>query len=171
MRIPPAGFVAELQRRFGPEWGVKWSELLSRWVVFGPTADGRIVDQTWGWYRKWNAETKAYEPVDPEPTGLPPFRELDLEAQGEIIANMERSYVFNRAEGDTTLKQRFARIGAENDAKKAASRVRRGELYRLLLNEVNIKRPGWKKEHQRAQGAVLVSGAAGVFRPRSSSHS
>lgn len=171
MRIPPAGFVAELQRRFGAQWDVKWSELLHRWVVVGPSAAGQLVEQTWGWYRKWNAETKQYEPVPHGPDGLPPFRDLDLEAQGEIIANMERSYLFNRADGDASIGKRFARITRENEAKKATNRKQRGELYRLLLNEVNIKRPGWKKEHQRPDGAVLVAGPGGVHRTALFDHS
>lgn len=171
MRIPPAGFVADLQRRFGAEWNVKWSELYSRWVVTGPSAGGQQTEQVWGWFRKWNPETKQYDMVATGEDGLPPFRDLDMEAQGEIIANMERSYLFNRHEGDTTVKKRFARLTRDNDATKAKNVQQRASTFAHLLNEVNIRRPGWKKIHQRPSEPVLVAGPGGVFRTAQFDHS
>jgi hypothetical protein len=170
MRIPPEGFVAELQRRFGAQWTVKWSDLYARWVVVGPSASGQLVEQVWGWYRKWNPARNAYEPVPVGDDGIPLFRDLDFEAQGEILANMERSYLFNRHDADQSIAKRMARISRENERTRVTNVQRRAETYRLLLNEVNIKRPGWRRQHQRPDEPVLVAGAAGVFRTRHFDH-
>lgn len=164
MREAPAEFVAEMQRMFGTMWTVAWREHLSRWVVIGPTADGRLVEQTWGWFRRLDPETQQMVQVPTGEDGLPPYRGIhDRADQLEILTNMERSYLFNRADGDNTVRRRFSRIQRENDALRHTQRVNRAKLFADLLGEVRIARP-WVKDHVRAKGAVLVASAQGVRR-------
>lgn len=164
MRNAPPEFVAEMQRMFGTMWTVEWREHLGRWVVIGPTADGRLVEQTWGWFRRYDPETKQMVKVECGPDGLPPYRGVsDRESQLEMLGNMERSYLFNRTGGDQSIRHRFSRIARENAALKRAKQRQRAALYADLIGEVRIARE-WKKDHVRAQGPVLTAGPAGVRR-------
>jgi hypothetical protein len=170
VRIAPPEFVAEMQRLFGSMWSVAWREHLSRWVVSGPTADGRIVDQTWGWFQKAHPITGAMEPVSLGEDGLPPYRGVsDRTDQLEILTNMERSYLFNRDDADQSVRARFSRIGRENARLKHKQQMQRAANYADLIGEVRIARP-WKMHHTRARGAVLVSSAAGTRRTEQYDH-
>lgn len=170
MRIAPPEFVAEMQRMFGAMWTVEWRDHLSRWVVCGPTADGRIVEQTWGWFRRDNPITGESEQVPLGEDGLPPYRGVsDRAAQLEILTNMERSYLFNRQDGDASIRARFSRISRENARHKKALRLKRAATYADLIGEVRIG-GRWKKDHVRATGAVLVASAAGVRRTEKFDH-
>lgn len=170
MRVAPPEFVAEMQRMFGSMWSVEWREHLSRWVVCGPTADGRIVEQTWGWFRKEDPVTGTVEQVPLGEDGLPPYRGVsDRASQLEILTNMERSYLFNREDGDSSIRARFSRIGRENARLKQTQRLKRAATYADLIGEVRIA-GRWKKDHVRAKGAVLVSSAVGTRRTSKFEH-
>jgi len=170
MRVAPPEFVAEMQRMFGAMWTVEWRDHLSRWVVCGPTADGRIVEQTWGWFRRENPVTGEVEQVELGEDGLPPYRSVsDRASQLEILTNMERSYLFNRQDADSSIRARFSRIGRENAALKQQQARKRADTYADLIGEVRIA-GRWKKDHVRAKGAVLVSSAVGVRRTEKFDH-
>jgi hypothetical protein len=172
VRVAPPEFVAEMQRMFGAMYRVEWREHLGRWVVIGPTADGREVEQTWGWFWREVVSpdgTASRVRVEPGPDGLPPYRGLDRDAQLEILSSMEKTYPFNRHDGDSKLASRFSRIGRENIARRAAIAKKRAALYADLIGEVRIA-GRWKKDHVRAKGAVLVASAAGVRRTAQFDH-
>ena len=156
VRVPPAGFVAELVRRFGAGHDARFNETLNRWEVITPSASGKPIAQVWGWFYTVDRATGERRPIPPNPDGLPPFRELDGAAQREIIENMERSFVGNLHDGAESMAARIRRIAAENAAKKADARRRRAETFTHLLTEVRIARR-WKPDHVRNQGPKLYS--------------
>ena len=175
MRVAPSEFVAEMQRMFGAEYDVQWREHLGRWVVLSPTADGRIVEQTWGWF--WRevhdpvTQTWKRERMPPDDHGLPPFRDIvDREAQLDMLRSMEKTYPFNRNEGDATIAGRFTRLTQENMKIRRQRQITRAKSFADLLGEVRIARP-WVKHHTRAKGAVLTASAAGVRRTALYDHS
>jgi hypothetical protein len=149
-RTPPAAFVAELQRRFGSEYDVQWNDGTARWEILGPTPDGRRVAQTWGWYTRRDPHTGATVRVPPDELGRPPFRDLDPEAQAEILRNMERSFVGHSTNGGTVAR-RFDRHVRSTRETLRRRRRQRAEAYVNLLWDAGTVRPStlWKKIHVR----------------------
>lgn len=155
-RVAPPEFVAEMVRRFGAGHDAVWNDQLHRWQILSPSAAGNPVPQTWGWFRRWDATLAVWVPVPAGPDGLPPFRDLDAEAQAEILGNMERSFVFNRAEGHATWGQRLRATSSENAEKKQRARRHRAQLFADLLSEVRIARP-WVKDHKHEPEKTRVT--------------
>jgi hypothetical protein len=140
-REAPAGFVAELKRRCGTDWDVRWNDELHRWEFTSLSAAGRPVSQFWGWFKN----PLTGEPIPPDPvTGLAPFRDLDATAQVEALQNLERSFLGNREDGAGTWVKQFQARHRFNESLKAASRRERAEGFATLIKEVDLKRP-WLK--------------------------
>lgn len=158
-----ASFGAVLARRYGTEWGCLWDAKIQRYVVTGRSAVGRPTREVFGWFHDptrsgWNAETLRFEhppvPVDPD-TGLPPFRELDAQAQREIIEAMERTYVASPAGAGTWAGAVRAR--REHNDQLYRTRVRqKAEDVATILSEVDLRRP-WVKFHRGPARARRVA--------------
>lgn len=155
VREAPAAFVAELRRRWPDFQLIRWNDTASRWEFVFTSAAGQPVSTFYGWTR--NPLTGEAIGIDPE-TGLTPFRDLDAAAQAEIIAVGEATYIGNRVDKDFTWRARTKRIMAENDAAHRARRRVHAEDFAYALQQVDIRRPGWRKDHQpakRGQGPIV----------------
>lgn len=150
-----AAFVAELRRRWPDFQDIRWNDAVSRWEFVFTSAAGMPVSQFYGWDR--NPITGAPTVIDPI-TGLTPFRDLDAAAQSEIIATGEATFLGNRADRDYTWRKRTERIMRQNNELHRARRRQHAEDYAYALQQVDIRRPGWRKDHQpakRGQGPVI----------------
>lgn len=149
-RDPPPGFVARLKARCGSDWDCRWNDAVQRWEFVSLSAAGKPVSQFWGWFR--NPLTGAAITADPV-TGLSPFRDLDPAAQDEVLDNLERSFLGNRADGAGTWKRQITERQDFNRALQT-SRIRaKADAFADLLKEVDLRRP-WRKEHERGRVAT-----------------
>lgn len=153
-----ASFGAELAKRFGAAWGCLWDAKIQRYVVTGRSAAGYPTREVFGWFydpnvSSWNPDTLRFEhpviPVDRE-TGLPPFRELDAQAQAEIIDAMEKTYLANRHDGAGTWQKQRRQVTAHNEQRSAAVRRQDAVDYADMLSEFDLRRP-WLKHWSRNQ--------------------
>ena len=144
--IPPAGFVQRVKALGGADWDVRWNTEVQRWEFVSLSSANTPVSQFYGW---------SHCEADPV-TGLLPFRDIhDADAQTEILAAMERTYIGNRHDGDGTWKRQIANRRQFNKAVDAATIKRRAETYADLIHEVNLSRP-WKKYHERNTGPATI---------------
>jgi hypothetical protein len=167
VRVAPAAFVADLKARWPDFRDVRWNDAVSRWEFVFASAAGQPVSQFYGWDR--NPMTGADMPIDPI-TGLTPFRDLDVAAQHEIIAHGEATYLGNRVDQDHTWRNRTKRIKAYNDALHRKHRREDAENFGYALQQVDIRRPGWRMDHQpakRGKGPLItVPVVVGAGKPR-----
>lgn len=151
-RPVPEDFVAQLRATFGAGHDVRWNEAVSRWEIISPSADGKPCSQFWGWF---------YDPVtrqrlEPDPvTGLLPFRDLDATAQGEILRNMEASFIGHPEEGGS-WHQRYRTRTRFNQALHRAKVRQRAVNFADMIHEVNLARP-WVKHHSGPARARRVA--------------
>lgn len=96
MREPKTEWLVALRALTGQEGDtIRWNTSLGYWEFILRGADGVPRSQFWAWFGK---------PVDPA-TNLPPFRDLDDQAMGEALANLERSFIGNRHDGAGTTRR------------------------------------------------------------------
>lgn len=151
-RTPPEGFVQRLKALCGADWDVRWNDQVHRWEFTSLSAAGHPTSQFLGWF----TNPFTGERIEPDPvTGLLPFRDLTPDAQEEVLHNLQVSYIGNNADGKNWRQVQYARRRYNRDLRAKRARER-GEAYADLIREVAISRPGWKKDHQRNQGAPLV---------------
>lgn len=152
-REAPAAFVAELKRRYGSDWDVRYNTHLCRWEFESLSAGGMRVSQFLGWSRN----PLTGEAIEPDPvTGLLPFRELDETAQAEILRNLEVSYIGNRVDGAASWKQYQHDRIEYNKALDRKKRREKADDYAYAITQVDLRRP-WIKHHVRNQGPKLIS--------------
>ena len=154
-RIPPDDFVRRLKALCGADWDVRYNEEVHRWEFLSTSAGGMRVSQFLGWF----TNPLTGERIEPDPiTGLLPFRDLTPDCQEEVLKNLEASYLGNREDGAGTYKRQFEQRMRFNRDIRIASARKRGQLYADLIAEVNLARPGWKKEHERNKGPKIYVG-------------
>lgn len=142
-RQPPAEFRAELKRRFGTEYDVRWNDAVSRWEFITPSVAGVPVSQFLGWKK----DPKTGKPLDADPvTGLYPFRDLDADAQREVLRNMERSSLINPHDGAGSWKKKVKQTMEHNRQVHRRNVRQAAEAYADAIAEVDLRRP-WIKHH------------------------
>jgi len=148
-----ASFGAELRKRFGTEWGSTWDGKIQRYVVVGRSAVGMPTREIFGWFydptrSHWDKDAGEFRhptiPVDPE-TGLPPFRELDAQAQFEIIDAMHRTFVAGR-QGPGNWAKHVANAHQHNTDLHRKKVKQQAENMATILSEVDLRRP-WIRMH------------------------
>jgi hypothetical protein len=151
-REAPSAFVAEMHRRFPDFVDVRFNEALRRWEFIFTSAAGRPVSQFLGW--SFNPVTG--KPIEPDPvTGLLPYRELDDAAQRYVIESCEKTYLGNRHDGSASWKQHTRKTIAHNDNLHRSRRRQQAEDYAYAIQQVDIRRPGWKMDHPRGKGFIV----------------
>ena len=153
-RIPPAEFVAQMKREFPDFVDVRFNDALSRWEFVFLSVAGREVSQFYGWDR--NPLTGKALEADPT-SGLLPFRDLDQQAQLEIIDSCKRTYIGNRYDGAADWKGHIKTRRDHNDAVRRRSARNRAEDYAYALQQVDLRRP-WLKYHKRNESAPIIVG-------------
>jgi hypothetical protein len=146
IREAPAAFVKRLHDNFPDFIDLRWNLAVSRWEFIFTSTANRPISTFYGWDR--NPLTN--KPLEPDvTTGLPPFRDLDINAQNEIIETGHKTYLGNRVDGSRDWKHQFAKVHQYNDAKRKKSAATRASDFVDLLADVakTASRPGWLKEH------------------------
>lgn len=147
MHVFPEAFDRRLKELFPDFVEGRYNTAVGRFEFVFNSAANRPVSQFWGWDR--NSITGAK--IEPDPvTGLLPFRDLDPAAQQEIIDSCTRTFIGNRADGDGTWQQKATKARQYNADKRTTSATQRGKEFAYLIRQVDIRRPGWKKDHPRS---------------------
>jgi hypothetical protein len=145
-RQPPREFEAELRRRWPDFRRIEWDELFGRWRFFFTSAAGRESS----WLYMWDRDPRTGAPAEVDPlSGLRPFRELDAQAQSEIIFHGERTALTNLHDGEGDWKRRGGKIVEDQKAAHAKRRRNQAEDYAYALQQVDLRRP-WVKDHKLA---------------------
>lgn len=154
-REAPAWFVARL-KTFPDFVEVRYNLAVNRWEFVFRSAAGQAVSQFFGWDK--NPLTGEAIPPDPV-TGLPPFRDLTPEACRDILASCERTFIGNRADGAGSWKRQIAERARHNRELRVAKARARAAEYAYLIQQVDVRRPGWKLDHPRgcAQPLIIAS--------------
>jgi hypothetical protein len=106
VREPRPEWVAALRALCGAESDLRWNDTVGRWEFRLLSADGVLRSQFWAWFfHPTTGERLEADPV----TGLLPFRELDDEAMGEALRNLERTFIGNRQDGAGTTRREMER--------------------------------------------------------------
>lgn len=143
-RTIPAAWVARLRALTGSELDdVRWNETVGRYEFILREADGVPRSQFWGWF----ADPRTGLPIPPdEVTGLPPYRALDEAAFTEALANLERTFIGNRWDGDGTPRRRVRNRMRRNREMKRAHYRRAAEAFADMAGE----------RARRIRGGLLV---------------
>lgn len=153
VREAPAAFVAELKRRFGSDQDVRYNTQVGRWEFLSLSAGGMQVSQFLG----WTVNPLTGEKVEPDPvSGLLPFRELDAEAQAEVIRNLEKSYIGNRHDGAGSWREHQTKTIEHNREIDRKKRREKAEDYAYAIQQVDLRRP-WVRYHVRNKGPKIIS--------------
>lgn len=145
---PPKQFVAELRRRFPDFVDLRMNNLVNRWEFIFKSQANIPVSQFWGWTR--NPVTG--ERIEPDPvTGLTPFRDLDVDAQKEILVSLEKTFIGNVGGWKTHAKETM-RFNKELHKKKIKDKA---DDYAYALQQVDLRRP-WVKEHTRNAKPIIT---------------
>jgi len=141
--VVPRAFEARLQAQWPDFRRIEWDATYCRWRFFFTSAAGRECSILYCWDR--NPRTGGPPETDPF-TGLRPFRDLDEQAQAEILFHGERTSLTNRHDGAGTWKSAIVRHVRAQQAAHAARRRQQAEDYATVLAEVDLRRP-WVKDH------------------------
>lgn len=141
-------FNHRLATTFGAGYVACWDAVAGRFAVDTPTVDGRTVRQYWGWF----TDPVTRTPIDADPdTGLHPYRDLDASAQDEIVRNLHRSNIGHTGDGLRDWSQELQAKRTFNADLAKRKRKQRAQTWADLIAEVDIRRPGWLKDHQHGQ--------------------
>ena len=146
VREPPRAFEAKLRAMWPDFRRIEYDTMYDRWRFFFTSAAGRECSVLYCWDR--NPITGGPPDVDPV-SGLRPFRDLDADAQREIIYHGERTALTNRLDGPGTWEKHTKQHLDEQAAVHRKRREKNAEDYAYALQQVDLRRP-WVKEHQRA---------------------
>lgn len=138
---------------------IEWDVQFSRWRFFFTSAAGREASWLYMWDR--DPRTGGPAPIDPV-TGLRPFRELDAQAQAEIIYHGERTSLTNPLTGAGTWAEATKRQLDERAADHKKLRREHGENYAYALQQVDLRRPWWKHHQPQKKGTGMKAGRGGV---------
>jgi hypothetical protein len=143
VREPKPEWVAALKALCGAESELRWNDTVGRWEFRLLSADGVIRSQFWAWF--FNPRTG--ERLEPDPvTGLLPFRDLDDDAMGEALRNLERTFIGNRQDGaGTTRREMERRIGFNRELQHGKYREA-GEAFADMAAE----------RGRRIRGAAMI---------------
>lgn len=147
IREAPPAFVARLRAAFSDFIDLRYNVTVHRWEYVSLSSANKQVSQFWGWFK--NPLTGKVIEADPV-TGLLPFRDLDLTAQEEMFANLERSFIGNRADGQGTHRAQQAAHRKFNTDLLAKRRMERANLITDILMDVPTGR-AWVKDHPHAK--------------------
>ena len=149
VREPPRAFEAELRRRWPDFRRIEWDVQFSRWRFFFTSAAGREAS----WLYMWDRDPRTGGPAEIDPvTGLRPFRELDAQAQAEIIYHGERTSLTNPLTGAGTWENATRRQLDDRARDHAKSRREQAENYAYALQQVDLRRPWWKHHQPQKKG-------------------
>lgn len=152
VREAPAAFVAACQHICGA--GVFWrfNEAVSRWEFVSQSAAGMPVSQFFGWFY----DPKTNRPYPPDPlTGLHPYRDLTPDAQTEILAALQKTYLGNPHDGAGTWNRQHAET-REHNASVTRRKVRQyAALYADAIVAVDLRRPWLKHASTKAEKKIL----------------
>lgn len=144
-RQAPDWFVARM-KQFPDFLDVRYNDVVGRWEFRFTSAANLPVSQFFGWEK--NPLTGAA--LEPDPvSGLLPFRDLDETACHEILANCDRTYLGNRADGAGTWQKQIAERSKFNRQVRTDSARKRGEEFAYLIQQMDLRRP-WVREHGEA---------------------
>lgn len=136
-------FNRRLQTTYGADWCAYYDETAGRYAVKSLSVSGREVTQFW--CRFHDATTGA--PLAPDPiTGLHPYRDLDEQAQEEMIRNLDRSYIGSTGYGEVDWMRTLQARRVHNASVFRQKVKQRAQQFADLLSSFDIRRPGWKKE-------------------------
>jgi hypothetical protein len=151
-REAPAWFVARL-RQYPDFLGVRFNEELARWEFLFKSVAGLETSQFYGWDR--NPLTGAV--IEPDEFGLLPFRDLDDTACHEILRSCDTTYLGNREDGVRDWKEKSEMARRYNAALRRKSAHQRGQDFAYLIQQMDIRRPGWKKDHPHRPNRIIVA--------------
>lgn len=151
-REAPAWFVARL-RQYPDFIDVRFNDALARWEFVFTSAAGLPVSQFFG--RQTNPLTGAV--IEPDEFGLLPFRDLDDSACHEILASCDSTYLGNREDGVRDWKEKSDVARRYNAELRRRSAKQRGEDFAYLIQQMDIRRPGWVKDHPHRPHRTHVS--------------
>lgn len=137
-------FNRRLALTFGAGYRMFWDDVTKRWTLESPSADGRTVYQPWGWFKDANGVRLQPDPV----TGLHAYRDLDATAQEEIIRNLHRSNIGFTGDGVRDWAADEAARRQHNADIVTKSRKQRAQAFADMIASVDIRRPGWLKDHR-----------------------
>lgn len=144
VREPPRVFEAKLREMWPDFRRIEWDQQYSRWRFFFTSAAGREAS----WLYMWDRDPVTGGPAATDPvTGLRPFRELDAQAQSEIIYHGNRTSLTNPFDGAGTWEELTVRHVREQKAEHAKRRRNNADDYAYALQQVDLRRP-WLKRHQ-----------------------
>lgn len=163
VREPPREFEAKLRAMWPDFRRIEWDHTYSRWRFFFTSAAGRECSTIYCWDR--NPITGGPASVDPM-TGLRPFRDLDADAQREIIYHGERTSLTNPYNGPGTWENHTIRHMREQKQEHATKRAHHAEDYAYALQQVDLRRP-WVKDHQpKPKGSGVRMGYGGAIKEK-----
>jgi hypothetical protein len=145
----PAAFDARLHALFPDYVGGRFNESLGRWELIFLSAAGYPVSQFWGLEKN----PLTGERIKPDPaTGLLPFRDLDIAAQDEIVANCRATFIGVEAgttSGDAhrDWSNKFAAVRAYNKGLVAREKHAKANDLADMISSFDIRRPGWLSDH------------------------
>lgn len=156
VREPPREFEALLKRKWPDFRRIEWDQTYSRWRFFFTSAAGREASLLYTWDR--DPHTGGEPQRDPL-TGLLPFRDLDAQAQAEIIYHGDRTALTNPQDGAGTWERATRRQSARQRAEHKRRRDQQSADYAYALQQVDLRRP-WLRDHQPDPNArfVIASG-------------
>jgi hypothetical protein len=137
VREPKPAWVAALKAACGSDHDLRWNEQANRWEFIIPGADGVPRSQFWGRFDL---------PVDPT-TGLHPFRDLDDAGMQEAIANLERTFIGNRFDGEGTTRKAVLGRYRYNRERLRMKYQQAGEMFADMAME----------RGRRLRGAPLIT--------------
>lgn len=161
MTLPPhvEQFQRELRLRWPDFLEIRWNDAVRRWEFVFRSTIGKPVSEFLG----WSTNPLTGEAIEPDPlSGLLPFRDLDAAAMASVIETGEKTYIGNRVDGAKSWKQYMADRAEHNRQLRKKRARQRGEDFAYLIQQVDIRRPGWKKDHVRqpkGQGPLFASSA------------
>lgn len=145
-------FNRRLATTFGAGYVAGYDANAGRYYVDTPTVTGRTVRQFWAWF----VDAQGM-PIEPHPeTGLHPFRDLDESAQEVIVRNLHQSNIGVTGYGDKDWGDQIAANLAENRSIARGRRRQRAQDWADMVSSMDIRRPGWLKEHQPSNRKVYV---------------
>lgn len=142
-----SAFNARCRAAFPDFVEARFNEAVGRFEVVTLSAANMPVSQFFGWFR--NPITG--EKIEPDyVTGLVPYRDLNDDAQNEVFANLEKSFIGNAHDGAGTNANDIARRRAHNEALRRTRLRQRAETIANVIKEVDLNRP-WVKFHPWAK--------------------